>query len=63
MVLTYRESCTLDAAGRAQNKELEIASAAPLRDIIEDGIATEVFHDVDIDLLIFNIMLLAHGWC
>jgi AcrR family transcriptional regulator len=31
VVLTYRESRTLDSARRAQIKELEIATAAPLR--------------------------------
>lgn len=62
VVLTYRESRTLDAAGRAQIKELEIATAAPLRSAIEAGIADGTFHDVDVDLVVFDIMLLAHGW-
>lgn len=62
VVLTYRESRTLDAAGRTQIKELEIASATPLRTVIEDGITAGVFHDVDVDLMVFDIMLLAHGW-
>ena len=62
VVLTYRESRTLDAAGRAQIKELEIASAAPLRTVIEAGIAADAFNDVDADLIVFDIMLLAHGW-
>ena len=62
VVLTYRESRTLDAAGRAQIKELEIATAAPLRSVIEAGIADGVFHADDVDLAVFDIMLLAHGW-
>ncbi|HZU46545.1 MAG TPA: TetR/AcrR family transcriptional regulator [Mycobacterium sp.] len=62
VVLTYRESRTLDAAGRAQIKELEIATAAPLRSAIEAGIANGVFREVDVDLVVFDIMLLAHGW-
>lgn len=62
VVLTYRESRTLDSAGRAQIKELEIASAAPLRTVIEAGIAAETFAEVDVDLMVFDIMLLAHGW-
>ncbi|HET9876617.1 MAG TPA: TetR/AcrR family transcriptional regulator, partial [Mycobacterium sp.] len=45
VVLTYRESRTLDAAGRTQIKELEIASAAPLRTVIEAGIAAGTFND------------------
>ncbi|MEZ0382645.1 MULTISPECIES: TetR/AcrR family transcriptional regulator [Mycobacteriaceae] len=62
VVLTYRESRTLDAAGRSQIKELEIASATPLRDVIEAGIAAGTFAEVDVDLMVFDIMLLAHGW-
>ncbi|ORW01021.1 TetR/AcrR family transcriptional regulator [Mycobacterium kyorinense] len=62
VVLTYRESRTLDTAGRAQIKELEIATAAPLRSAIEAGIADGTFQAVDVDLVVFDIMLLAHGW-
>ena len=62
VVLTYREGRTLGAPGRAQIKDLEIASAAPLRAVIEDGIAQGVFRAVDVDLIVFDIMLLAHGW-
>jgi AcrR family transcriptional regulator len=62
VVLTYRESRTLDAAGRAQIKELEIATAAPLRAVIEAGISDGTFNDIEVDIVIFDIMLLAHGW-
>ncbi|HYB38480.1 MAG TPA: TetR/AcrR family transcriptional regulator [Mycobacterium sp.] len=62
VVLTYRESRTLDPAGRTQIKELEIATAAPLRAAIEAGIADGVFRAADVDLVVFDIMLLAHGW-
>ena len=62
VVLTYRESRTLDAAGRAQIKELEIATAAPLRAAIKTGISEGIFVGVDVDIMVFDIMLLAHGW-
>ncbi|WP_145009891.1 TetR/AcrR family transcriptional regulator [Mycobacterium marseillense] len=62
VVLTYRESRTLGAPGRTQIKDLEIATAAPLRAVIEAGIARGVFRGVDVDLTVFDIMLLAHGW-
>ena len=39
VVLTYRESRTLDAAGHARLKELEVETAAPLRAALEEGIA------------------------
>jgi AcrR family transcriptional regulator len=62
VVLTYRESRTLGPAGRTQIKELENATAAPLRAAIEAGISDGVFRDVDVDLTVFDIMLIAHGW-
>ena len=62
VVLTYRESRTLAAPGRTQIKELEIATAAPLRAVIEAGIARGVFRDADADLTVLDIVLLAHGW-
>jgi AcrR family transcriptional regulator len=62
VVLTYRESRTLGGPGRTQIKDLEIATAAPLRAVIEAGIARGVFRGVDVDLTVFDIMLLAHGW-
>lgn len=62
VVLTYRESRTLGAPGRTQIKDLEIATAAPLRAVIEAGTVQGVFRRVDVDLTVFDIMLLAHGW-
>ena len=62
VVLTYRESRTLGAPGRSQIKDLEIATAAPLRAVLEAGVDQGVFRGVDIDLTVLDIMLLAHGW-
>lgn len=62
VALTYRESRTLDHAGRERIKALEIETSAPLRKGIEDGIAKGVMNEVDVDLLVFDAMMLAHGW-
>ena len=62
VVLTYRESRTLGAPERTQIKDLEIATAAPLRAVIEAGIGRGIFRRVDVDLTVFDIMLLVHGW-
>jgi AcrR family transcriptional regulator len=61
-VLTYRESKTLSAAGRRRIKDLEVATSEPLREILRDGIAGEVFRSVDVDLVSYNLLLLAHAW-
>ena len=62
VALTYRESRTLDHDGRDRIKSLEIETSAPLRSAIEDGIAAGTMKKVDIDLLVFDAMMLSHGW-
>ena len=62
VVLTYRESRTLDPQGRERIKELEVETSAPLRTAIEAGIAAGVMNDLDPDLVVFNLLMLAHAW-
>ncbi len=62
VVLTYRESRTLDAEGREKIKELEVETAAPMRDAISAGVEAGLMNDVDVDLVVFDLMMLAHGW-
>jgi AcrR family transcriptional regulator len=62
VVLTYRESRTLDRAGRERIKALEVDTAAPLRAALEAGIARGLMRSVDADLVTYDLMLLAHGW-
>ncbi|MHC3000812.1 TetR/AcrR family transcriptional regulator [Gordonia sp. GN26] len=62
VVLTYRESRTLDAAGRERIKELEVETSAPMRAAVTAGIEAGLILDVDADLVVFDLMMLAHGW-
>lgn len=62
VVLTYRESRTLDRAGRERIKQLEIATANPLREAIRAGISSGLMNEVDVDLTIFNAKIVAHNW-
>nr|WP_200174033.1 TetR/AcrR family transcriptional regulator [Tomitella cavernea] len=62
VVLTYRESRTLTPAGRARIKELEISTAAPLRDALAGAIRAGAVGEVDVDLVTFDAMMLAHAW-
>lgn len=62
VILTYRESRTLDAAGREQIKDLEVETSAPMRGAIEAGIELGLMKPVDVDLVVFDLMMLAHGW-
>ena len=62
VVLTYRESRTLDAQGREKIKELKVETSQPLRDALTAGIDAGVFRDVDVDLVAFDLLIIAHGW-
>lgn len=62
VVLTYRESRTLTAEGRTRIKELEVSTSAPLREALADAIRAGLVTDVDIDLVTFDAMMLAHAW-
>ena len=62
VALTYRESRTLDPGGRDMLKRLEIATSAPLRTVLTEGIEAGILYPVDVDLMVFDLVLLAHGW-
>ncbi|WP_018180798.1 TetR/AcrR family transcriptional regulator [Jongsikchunia kroppenstedtii] len=61
-VLTYRESNSLDAAGRQRIKQLEIETSQPLRDTLRQGVEAGKFIADDSDLVAYNLLLLAHAW-
>lgn len=61
-VLTYRESKSLDAAGRARIKQLEVETSQPLREAVRAGVEAGVFEASDPDLVAYNLLLLAHSW-
>jgi AcrR family transcriptional regulator len=62
VLLTYRESATLSAEGRNRIKELEVATARPLMDVLAEGIARGEFVDCDVELAVYDMVLMAHGW-
>lgn len=61
-VLTYRESKSLDAAGRERIKRLEVETSQPLRDAVRDGVEAGALRTADPDLVAYNLLLLAHAW-
>ena len=61
-VLSYRESMTLSREGRDEIKTLEVETAEPFRLAIVDGMRSGVFREVDPDLVVHNLLLVAHGW-
>ena len=61
-VLTYRESKSLDAAGRERIKRLEVETSEPLRDAVRAGVESGALRASDPDLVAYNLLLLAHAW-
>lgn len=61
-VLTYRESKSLDAAGRERIKHLEVETSEPLRDAVRAGVESGALRASDPDLVAYNLLLLAHAW-
>ena len=61
-VLAYRESLTLSTAGRDQIKFLEIQTTEPIRQAVSDGIDQGTFRPVDPELIVHNLLMIAHGW-
>jgi AcrR family transcriptional regulator len=62
VLLTYRESATLSADGRNRIKDLEVSTAEPLMAIIAEGIAGGDFASCDVELAVYDMVLMAHGW-
>lgn len=62
VVLTYRESRTLTVEGRERIKELEVTTADPLRAAIAAGVAAGILTCDDVDLVVYDLVILGHLW-
>jgi TetR/AcrR family transcriptional regulator, cholesterol catabolism regulator len=61
-VLTYRESKSLDEAGRRRIKEYEVETTQPLVGVLRDGIDAGAFRPVEPEMVAYNLLLVAHAW-
>jgi AcrR family transcriptional regulator len=61
-VLTYRETKSLSAEGRERLKELEVQTSEPLRGILREGIEAGVFVVPEVEIVAYDLLLLAHAW-
>ncbi len=61
-VLTYRESKSLDEAGRERIKRLELETSEPLRRTIREGVDAGILRAEDPELVAYDLLLLAHAW-
>lgn len=61
-LLTYRESKSLDPAGRERIKHLEVATSQPLVAVLREGIEAGILRPVEPELVAYNLLLTAHAW-
>ena len=61
-LLIYQKSSSLDKASRSRIMQLEVEVSEIFREMIEEGIQKGVFKQVDVDLMAYNIILMAHMW-
>jgi AcrR family transcriptional regulator len=61
-VLAYRESSSLDDAGRERIKELESETIELLANAVQAGIDAGIFVDVDPHLIAYDLVVIAQMW-
>jgi len=62
VMLTYRESNTLDEEGRSAVKELEVRTVEPLRSAIDAAVEQELLRPIHADLFAYDLLTVAHSW-
>ena len=61
-LLIYQKSSSLNRASKSRIMQLEVEVSSIFAQIINEGIEQGVFQSVDVDLMAYNIMMLAHMW-
>lgn len=61
-LLIYQKSSSLDRASKSRVMQLEVDVSNIFAKIISEGIEQGVFKEVDVDLMAFDVMMLAHMW-
>jgi hypothetical protein len=62
VLLIYQKSRSLDKASKARVMQLEVEVSEVFCEIIDEGIQKGIFNEVDVDLMAYNILMLAHMW-
>ena len=61
-LLVYQKSSSLDKASKSRVMQLEVEVSEIFGKIIEEGIQKGMFKKVDVDLMAYNIIMIAHMW-
>lgn len=61
-LLIYQKSNSLEKASKSRVMQLEVDVSNIFGEIIREGIDQGVFKKVDVDLMAYNIIMMAHMW-
>lgn len=61
-LLIYQKSSSLDRPSKSKVMQLEVEVAEIFGKIIEEGIEKGAFKRIDVDLMAYNIIMMAHMW-
>ena len=61
-LLIYQKSSSLDRASKSRVMQLEVDVSNIFAEIIKEGMEQGLFKRVDVDLMAYNVMMLAHMW-
>ncbi len=61
-LLMYQKSSSLDKPSKARVMQLEVDVSRIFGKIIQEGIDQGAFKEVDVDLMAYNIIMMAHMW-
>ncbi|MBW1668115.1 MAG: TetR/AcrR family transcriptional regulator [Deltaproteobacteria bacterium] len=61
-LLIYQKSSSLDKPARTRVMQLEVEVSEIFGKIIKEGIEKNAFKNVDVDLMAYNIIMMAHMW-
>ncbi len=61
-LLIYQKSSSLDKPSKKKVMQLEVEVSKIFSEIIEEGIKKGIFKEVDVDLMAYNIIMMAHMW-
>ncbi len=62
VLLMYQKSSSLEKTSKSKVMQLEVQVSEIFSRIIEEGIKVGIFKAVDVDLMAYNIILMAHMW-
>ncbi|MBW1887501.1 MAG: TetR/AcrR family transcriptional regulator [Deltaproteobacteria bacterium] len=62
VLLIYQKSSSLDKVSKSRVMQLEVKVSEIFVKIIKEGVQKGIFKKVDVDLMAYNVIMMAHTW-